>query len=263
MTRIATFLVCDQVAQAGLGKLAYVGLYNGEILLPAIPFTLQQLYFVVSFRTAIGDPPTKFKIRIERPGFPDLEVDHSSRLVSLPSIGPDSRFFQAQAVVQIAPMEFINTETIRVFVEDEIGDNYAGGLRVKTGVHPELSAPQISHLTQLVAAHYERLADSENRVREVSAVKLLNATAAFLKSAGINLVLPNPEQGLNISLDDKRIQVFFPKPLSTVPKITISPSERYSSAIVESVDRIGFVAAFEPTAPSDSLFDYAINEDAV
>lgn len=242
-----------------MGKYAFIGIYNSDMLVPIIPYTLPQLFFVVRFRTPIDNRPKKFKVRIERPGHPPFELDNTN-LLSSPSSPPskEARFWQVQSIVRIAPFEITEIGTVKVFVEDEHGDNYAGGLRLKVGVHPEASMPQVALTANLVSAQFRRLENSPKRDREKLALQLLAAMSSFIKHSGADLPLQFPDADVRILLDDKRVHVFFPELLEGVPQVAIDSGGNFDEATVETVDQFGFIAKFAPSAPVDLVFNYTV-----
>jgi hypothetical protein len=260
VTRLATFQACDEIASAGLGKFAFIGVYSADLLVPSIPFSMPQLFFVVRFRTPIDDRPKKFKVRIERPGHPNFEIDNTASLSTPITPAPDAKFFQAQAIVRIAPFEITQVGTIRVYVEDELGDNYAGGLRVTEGVHPELRIPQIAGTAGLVAGHFQRLNQLSTDIRQKEACQLLEAMSAFMTHSGLPPTLQFPDSDVRLLLDGKRAHVFFPKPLDYVPAIEIETDGNFDAAEIEMTDEVGFIARFTPSAPPDLVFNYAVSK---
>jgi len=259
--RVATFQACDEVANVGLGKFAFIGIYGADLLVPVLPFTLPQLFFVVRFRTAIDDPAKKLKIRIERPGHHPFEVDNTAQIATPPTPGAEAKFFQSQSIVRIAPLEIKEIGTIKVFVEDEHGDNYAGGLRVRVGIHPDMSTPQLALSASLVAAHYQRLSEYPQNIRHLAAAELIEAMSAFMKHSGVAPKLQFPDTDVRFLLDDKRAHVFFAKPLKTpAPKITIEHGGNFDEGEVETANQLGFVAKFEPSAPAVLMFNYSVSE---
>lgn len=147
-------------------------------MVPVLPFTLAQLFFVVNFRTPINDRPKQVKVRIERPGREPFIVDNSAPLKTPSTPSPDANFYQYQTVARIAPFEIDKEGIVRVFVEDELGDNYAGGLRLKVGIHPELGVPQVALGANLIVGHYKRLANCP--IHQISSISLslMNAIVA-------------------------------------------------------------------------------------
>ncbi|UFX41722.1 hypothetical protein HAP47_0020640 [Bradyrhizobium sp. 41S5] len=260
MTRLATFQACDEIANAGLGKLAFIGLYSGEMIIPEVPFTLPQFFFIVRFRTPIDDRPTKLAIRIERPGQEPFRIDNTSLLLQgTPPISEDARFYQIQTIARIAPFEITEPGTVRVFVEDEIGDNYAGGMRIRVGVHPQAALPRLAETANLVAAHYDRksLSDISENLRQELGARLMEAFSATLRHNQIPIGLSFPDLDVRLVLDDKRIRVFLPTPIDpTATEVVVASGGNFDTADVESLDAFGFVVRFEPSAPADAVFAF-------
>jgi hypothetical protein len=258
VTRVATYDACDNVMNVGLNKLAFVGLYGAEVIVPTMPFTLPQLFFVVRFRTPIDDLPKILRVRIERPNLEPFVQDNTENLAAQTlSQNPDVKFFQSQAIVRIAPFEITEPGTVRVYVEDEKGDNYAGGLRLKVGVLPELQPPQVAAAGTMVVAHYERLKSISPETLGRAAIQLLSAFAQYLTYIGIKPELQVPKADVRIQLDDRRVQVFFPKPMELVPEVTVEGGGNFESAEVISCDEIGCTILFHPSAPVDLVFQYS------
>ncbi|MBR1165212.1 DUF6941 family protein [Bradyrhizobium elkanii] len=264
MTRLATFQACDEIANAGMGKLAFIGLYSGEMMVPALPSTLPQLFFVIKFRTPIDDKPTKLAIRIERPGQEPFRIDNTPLLSQVaPQPSEDARFYQIQTVARIAPFEITEPGTIRVFVEDEIGDNYAGGMRIKVGVHPEAAQPLLVETANLVVGHYDRksLSNISRDLRRDLGAQLMAAFSETLKHNQVPIGLKYPDLDVRIFLDDKRVKVFLPTPIDpTSTEIVMAAGGNFDTADVESLDALGFVVRFEPSAPAEAAFAFDVNE---
>ncbi|MCK1682157.1 hypothetical protein IVA87_22745 [Bradyrhizobium sp. 147] len=261
MTRIATVQFCDEVAGAGLGKFAFVGIYQADLIVPVVPFTLPQLFFVTRFRTPVDDRPKKLRVRIERPGHPPFEVDNTA-LLEEPVVTPgaDAKFYQVQMISRIAPFEITELGTVKVFVEDEVGDNYAGGLRLKAGIHPEFAIPQIAGTASLIAGHFSRLAKCSSEIQEQSARQLIEALSAFMLHLQVPPKLQFPDLDLRLLLDDRRAHIFFPEPLDYTPSVEIEPTGNFDEVEIESVDRFGFIIKFAPTAPADLAFNYSLGK---
>ncbi|MET4240704.1 hypothetical protein [Bradyrhizobium sp. RT10b] len=259
MTRFASYQVCDQVAQGGMGKLAFLGIYGTDILVPSVPFRLEQLFFIVKLRATIDDLPTRLVVRIERPGHEPFLVDQSDALPKNFEHRPDATFFDAQAIVRLAPFEIEAEGTVKVFVEDERGDNYAGGLRLRIGVHPEASMPRIAESVVLASGHYNRLRDTAAPLRQKTAVELIEALTKLVASSGLPTALSYPDADMRLLVDNQRIHVFFPQPLEDERfSVDIEPSPSFDDVTIESADQVGFVARFEPSAPPDAVFNYTL-----
>lgn len=257
MTRLATFQACDQVADAGAGKLAFIGIYSSDLLVPQIPFSLAQLYFVVRFRTPINDRPKKVAVRIERPGHPPFRIDHTPSLnEAVVPEGAGANFFQLQVIAVIQPFEIKEAGTVKVFVEDEIGDNYAGGLRLKAGVVP--NEANLAGAAGLIAAQYERVSDASHQDRCELAEQLLSSLVSYMRYSSMPPKLQYPDRDVRLLLDERRVHVFFPQPTATIDKVRIEDGENFDSATVEAVDKFGFIVAFEPRAPTDLNFSYVL-----
>jgi hypothetical protein len=261
VTRAASFTVCDEVAQGGLGKLAYLGIYSGEIIVPHLPFTLPQLFFVVRLRSQIDDPPQRFVVRIERPGMEPFTLDQSGAALptTLPPVG--ATYFDAQAIIRIAPFEIQTEGTVKVFVEDESEDNYAGGIRLKMGVHPEIRLPQVAGASTVVVGHYNRLKDVPVALRQQTAAELVEALSSFISYSGLPTMLQFPEADVRLLLDNERMHVLFPRPRDDdAYNVEIEPTATFDSWKIEEANRIGFIVKFEPSAPADALINYKIVE---
>lgn len=228
-------------------------------MVPSVPFKLEQLFFVVRFRATIDDIPTRLVVRIERPGHEPFLVDQSDALPKNRDHRPDATYFDAQAIVRLAPFEIEAEGTVKIFVEDERGDNYAGGLRLRIGVHPEASMPRIAESVILAAGHYKRLEDTAAPLRQKTAVELVEALTKLVASSGLPTVLSYPDADMRLVIDSQRIQVFFPQPLEEERfTVDIEPSPSFDGVTVESSDQVGFVARFEPSAPPDAAFNYTL-----
>lgn len=257
MTRVATYQACDNVVAAGLNKLAFIGLYGSEVIVPTMPFTLPQLFFVVTFRTPIDDPPKILRVRIERPNLEPFVQDNTDNLTHLtPSEKQEAKFFQSQTIVRIAPFEISEPGVVRIYVEDEKGNHYAGGLRLKIGVLPELQTPQIAAAGMLVASHYKRLSSISTETLGRAASQLLSAFTQYLTYIGAKPELQAPKADVRIQLDDRKVQVFFPEPRPFIPEVNVESGGNFERAEVISCDEIGCTILFHPSAPVDLVFQY-------
>ncbi|WP_316158738.1 MULTISPECIES: DUF6941 family protein [unclassified Bradyrhizobium] len=256
MTRLATFFCCDDLAAVAPGKSGYLGVYSNEMIVPALPTTLNQLFFVVRFRTPIHDQPKKMQVRIEWPGHePFFQVQ------PVAPINPTKEgvFFQAQAVVRISPFEISKEGVIRVFVEDELTDNYAGGLRVRVGIPPELRLQQLAGGVMLAIGHYARLGSETEQVRERTAVRLIETLSDYLIRAQGSIVLPYPSADIRLVVDHQRLQVFFARPYNTDDlSLDIEPLPNGERVVIEELDRLGFRVKFDPQMPADPEFNYSV-----
>jgi hypothetical protein len=258
VTRVATYQACDNVVTAGLNKLAFIGLYGSEVLVPTMPFTLPQLFFVVTFRTPRDDPPKILRVRIERPNLEPFVQDNTDNLAQLtPPQSEEAKFFQSQTIVRIAPFEISEPGVVKIYVEDEKGDHYAGGLRLKIGVLPEMQAPQIAAAGMLVAGHYKRVASISSEILGRVASQLLSSFTQYLTYIGSKPELQAPKADVRIQLDDRRVQVFFPEPRPFVPEVNVESGGNFERAEVISCDEVGCTILFHPSAPVDLVFQYS------
>ncbi len=146
-----------------------------------------------------------------------------------------------------------------MYVEDEHGDNYAGGIRLRVGVHPETRMPQIVGTATLAIGHLSCLANDPIEVRRETALQLLEDIASFIAYSGIPTTLPYPDQDLRLLLDGRRVHVFFPRPRENDSySVEMEPAETFEGCEILKIDRLGFLANFEPAVPSDAAFNYKL-----
>lgn len=68
---------------------------------------------------------------------------------------------------------------------------------------------------------------------------------------------------MRLLLDNQHIHVFFPQPIEDdFAFVQIEPSAAFDSAVIEHIDKLGFVARFEPNAPQDANFEYTVSRPA-
>jgi hypothetical protein len=141
MTTTAYFLACDDIRQEVTGKRILVGVYGSSIVVSAFPANLRKLYLRVHVRSPIEDRHEIRSVRVERPGLSDFEKpfpDSEPTPSPQPTPPPEKSKFEDEGVVyfdsvmlfDIGPMELPEPGRIRVFVETEKEEIYAGSIKV-------------------------------------------------------------------------------------------------------------------------------------
>jgi hypothetical protein len=67
MSTNASLIICDDVRVEFNGKVIMIGVYTGDMLIPAEPFIASQLYFFFYIDTPIDESPNKVTLEVTMP----------------------------------------------------------------------------------------------------------------------------------------------------------------------------------------------------
>jgi hypothetical protein len=97
-------MFCDDVRQEVGNKLSYLGVYGGNLVVPAFPTNLNKLCCVFSLLLPSKTPPKKVTFRLLRDEEvifeSDLPADYIKSLEALAMQGSDSRALTASTIAQ-------------------------------------------------------------------------------------------------------------------------------------------------------------------
>jgi hypothetical protein len=139
MNRYAHSTFCDDIRHELGGKLTLVGIYAGDLLVPAFPCVLPKLCLVLNILTSRSQPFQRLKIRIlkdeETLAEGELQMQDLTAVVAgaIPDDGESeetNQWLGMTAHFVFSPLKLDGPEVIRVRVETEDGEMRAAGLRI-------------------------------------------------------------------------------------------------------------------------------------
>lgn len=141
--RGAFAIYCDDLRQEVSGKQTYVGVYEGAMYLPELPFVLPQLFVVAKVWTTVDRPFKKLVFRIilndEVIGEDTLDVEsaHAAWIEGNSKLHKpvdSSARILVSRIVRFAPLVIQAEGGMRIRIETEDGEFRAGGLAI--GIAP-------------------------------------------------------------------------------------------------------------------------------
>ncbi|MHB8409003.1 MAG: DUF6941 family protein [Acidiferrobacterales bacterium] len=138
MPRHVESLFCDDIRHEVGGKLSYIGVYSGVLLVPAFPAMLPKLCLSVKIVTPADDPLRSLTLRVLK----DDAVLHqivvsdqqlaaaSSSIEDLTEEQRKERSAVTQLQLVFSPIQFEAPCVLKVRVQTESGELRGGGLRV-------------------------------------------------------------------------------------------------------------------------------------
>lgn len=128
-------LVCDDVRQEVGNKVSFMGLYGGEIFLPAFPATLPKLCVALYVRTLTSDPFAHLVIRVLKD---DLELARielpNEQLTAMKAerdASTEDGYVTVAFMCQFSPFVIEEASTLRFRAETERETLKGGSVRIK------------------------------------------------------------------------------------------------------------------------------------
>ncbi|WP_133510302.1 DUF6941 family protein [Candidatus Thiosymbion oneisti] len=150
ITRYVETLFCDDIRHEMGGKLSFIGVYSGELLVPAFPVTLPKLCLFVNIVTPAEEPFRSLNLRILK----DTEIvqeiaSDEAQLTALSDSAKDLTIEQRkmgilanQVTATFSPMRFDGPCTLSVRVRTEDGELHGKGLKVDQAQPPVDAVPK-------------------------------------------------------------------------------------------------------------------------
>lgn len=247
MTTSAYFIACDDIRHEASGKEILIGVYGDDIIVNSFPASLEHLYFRINVRSPIDERHIVRSVRVERPGLENFEQEFPKKdsIRNRPESDEAVRFFDTYLKFDIGPLTLPKSGRIRVFVETESEEIYAGSLRVVEATEVAPISPR-----DLVAAlgAVNLFARSELLSREDSSKLAVETLTALSKSPIGHVLIEKPDHVI-IGIGDNKFRVLGVGREFTEGSIQITDvPEGYTWEIVER-DQFGGVISFSPSEP--------------
>jgi hypothetical protein len=259
--RFAVLTVCDDVRTENNGKAIYSGIYNTEIFVEKIPSILPQIYFVVTAVAPKNSIFTRFRVRVERPGLESYfgkDVELPPQLNMAPEAqDPEIQFFRITSVVKIAPFEILEPGRIKVWVENDGPDIYAGSILIRPQAALESQAVNLQSLIRLIGFADSHTAElRENRDLEVFLREMLVATVPV----AVRTTLSQVREPIVAPLGNNRFAVMFHDKLEQSEKLKfINKGNPQTKAKIEHIATHGVIVSFDIT--NEPIQAFEINFD--
>lgn len=261
VTGISAFCqFCDDIRIEANGKRLLIGVYERDLIVPAIPFRLNRIMAAITAHAPKEDPFRVLAVRVEQPG-------QESRSIQIPK--PDSRDkkkdpeairFSAKIFIPIEPLEITKAGTLRVFLDTDRGEVYAGGIRLRSISDSDAQDDDLINLDAVLGAigHYRRARERNARDLGGLASSIVEFLVRSLPAAAI--AGGNPDLPTRIQVGSGRYHVFFAEPVAKVSGVRVTPAEPGIAATVREFDHYGFDLDLEPIPQRDIDFSIEIIE---
>lgn len=147
-------LFCDDIRHEVGGKLSFIGVYSGGLLVPAFPITLAKLCLSVKIVTPADDPLRVLNLRVLRDEetLQEIALDEEQLAAASDSAEEmteeqrNERVQIAQFMLIFSPIQFDGPCTLRVRVQTEDGELRGMALKVEQAPPPDDTVPDKSGL---------------------------------------------------------------------------------------------------------------------
>lgn len=126
-------IYCDDIREEIGNKLSYMGVYSGELTVPAAPVMLSKLCISVKVVTDISDPLQEIEVRVLR-GEEQTELLSTGMIpapTDTPSFDDDATRIIVQMAFMLAPFQIDEETILRVKATTEQGDLNGMALRIR------------------------------------------------------------------------------------------------------------------------------------
>lgn len=138
ITRHVETLFCDDIRHEQGGKLSFIGVYSGGLLVSAFPVTLPKLCLIAKIVTPAEEPLHSLKLRVFKDDdvLQEIAVDEMQLAAASDSADDmtdeqrEERVQMAQFMLVFSPIQFDGPCTLRVRVQTENGELRGIALKV-------------------------------------------------------------------------------------------------------------------------------------
>ncbi len=142
-------LFCDDIRHETGGKLSFIGVYSGKLLVPAFPITLPKLCLFVNIVTLAKEPFRFLNLRVLKDAETVREIAFDKdQLAAISDLAEGMTEEQRktyvpshQVIVTFSPMQFDDPCILRVSVLTEDSELRGIGLKVDQARPPVVSVP--------------------------------------------------------------------------------------------------------------------------
>lgn len=243
----ASFVACDDIRTEVSGKTLLIGMYGGNIIVPTLPAQIPKLVFLVKLRSSVDDPHRWMAVRIEIPGSEPSISERVEFGKDLPSVlkDPSIKYVETAHSVEFAPCELKEKGRIKVWVQSDKGEHYAGSVAIDTTEDAGLSAAWFNVMAVSLAFYSKVRKNSDRQLAQGLAAAIADFVADGIPD---HVVKGMPDdQDCILEMAPKRFVVFFAHPRESVPKVTVLDLPEGAQAEISHVNQFGFAAKITPT----------------
>jgi uncharacterized protein DUF6941 len=127
MPRSAIAIFCDDIRTESTGKRIVIGMYEGVLVVPGIPFDIPQLNALIIVRTPADDPIERLSIGVEVPG--RMPQVRPAQIQSVPKGAPGT-LITFEFLLNLGPLTVDTPSLVKVYVTTEREEFLAGTLQI-------------------------------------------------------------------------------------------------------------------------------------
>ena len=123
MSRHIEVTFCDDIREEVGGKLSFMGIYSGDMIVPGFPVVLPKLCININVVSPIDEPVVELlQVSLYQDGLDSpILTDGPFPVVTLPDKDGGGIWHLVQMTLVLAPFQIDNATTLRVIVETESG----------------------------------------------------------------------------------------------------------------------------------------------
>lgn len=145
MARYLHTIYCDDVRLEVGNKQSLMGIYTGDLIVPAFPIALPKLCLVVNLVTPIDKPLKELTLRVTKDNETLIEVPVTGDQLTQPQLNiiengekdDHERRIGFNFTLMLTPFSVEKECVLRVLAITESGELKGGGLKIKTGQFPQ------------------------------------------------------------------------------------------------------------------------------
>jgi len=247
-------LFCDEIRQESNGKIAYIGAYGRDFVVPSFPAEIMQLVAQITVRYPVTESVVISKIIFNLPGqAPREKLPPPPVLIGSPMGGASKNSGKRTSMrytERLTNLHFSEGGSLSVSIEIDGVLYSAGGVRVIDELHlldevadSALSQPAIDATLGYMMSFMEQVAPN----KADGATDLVEILKSICHEK-FGLDVADPEQPVWAPLNRHTIWVLKTRPWHTASSLTASFDDRLVPFKVERENSIGLLLAFEESA---------------
>lgn len=145
-------LFCDDIRHEIGGKVSYIGVYAGSLLVPEFPVTLPKLCLSVRIMNPVNEPPRSLTLQVLKDDetLQEISLDEDQLIAALDGNGDltddqmKDRVMMMQMMLVFSPIKFDAPCSMRVRVQTNLGELRGVSLQISqapTMTDPDFDSP--------------------------------------------------------------------------------------------------------------------------
>ncbi|TXH38754.1 MAG: hypothetical protein E6Q98_02850 [Rhodospirillaceae bacterium] len=187
----AACFFCDDIRQEPNGKQIHIGVYNRDLIVPALPATFEKMMLVVTLRAPLQHPqPEELTARIQIPDQPEQSFKVGVQQLPEEQSPSDAQTWEIRLIFGLR-LQCVAEGRIKVNIDTDVGSAFAGSLRIRTQDTAQAHAVDLTGLSNVLYHFIESVEPKSPLEDRNAAVALRNVLTDLVRGKAETIEYPN------------------------------------------------------------------------